>query len=263
MRDPGVPSRRVRNKFAGRIAGVAQFGFWMSFVAALNYTIWAMNPASASQTGKLPTAVALYLKEPIGLERFPSRASWEQAPAIRFSSDWKGQQADPQRETEVRLLWTRDTLFLRFVARFRELHVFPDARPDGWRDQLWDRDVAEAFLQPDTSDPLVYKEFEISPNGYWIDLNISRSEKEEMHSGLRRHVVQDAQTRTWTAELAIPMKSLTPAFDPKNTWRANFYRVEGETEPRFYAAWSPTITPRPNFHVPEAFGHLVFRESTE
>jgi len=32
-------------------------------------------------------------------------------------------------------------------------------------------------------------------------------------------------------------------------------------EPRFYSAWSPTMTPTPNFHVPEAFGHLVFRES--
>ena len=260
---PGACSKRVRNKFAGRIAGVALFGFWMSFLAALHYTMWAMNSASASQTGKLPTAVALYLKEQIGPDGFPVQASWEKAPAIRFSSDWRGRQADPQRETEVRLLWTRGTLFLRFVARYRELHVFPDARPDGWRDQLWDRDVAEAFLQPDARDPLVYKEFEVSPNGYWIDLNISHGETQEMDSGLRRRVVQDAQAHTWTAELAIPMKSLSPAFDPTKTWRANFYRVEGKAEPRFYSAWSPTMTPQPNFHVPGAFGHLEFREKTE
>jgi len=34
-------------------------------------------------------------------------------------------------------------------------------------------------------------------------------------------------------------------------------RVE---EPRFYSAWRPTNTPAPNFHVPEAFGALVFTE---
>jgi len=232
-------------------------------VTALNYTIWAMNPAPVSQTGKLPTAYALHLKERIGPDGFPGRTSWEKAPAIRFSSDWRGGENDSQRETEVRLLWTRDTLFLRFVARYRELHVFSDARPDGWRDQLWDRDVAEAFLQPDASDPMVYKEFEVSPNGLWIDLNISHGEKEEMRSGLRRRVIQDAQAHTWVAELAVPMKSLTRAFDPKKSWRANFYRVEGKAEPRFYAAWSPTMTPQPNFHVPEAFGHLEFRESVE
>jgi alpha-galactosidase len=263
MRVPGARSSRVRNRFAGRIAGVALFGFWMSFVTAVNYTIWAMNSASASQTGTLPTAYALYLKEQIGPGQFPGKASWKQAPAIRFSSNWRGQEADPQRETEVRLLWNRGTLFLRFFARFRELTVFPDARADGWRDQLWDRDVAEAFLQPDASDPRVYKEFEVSPNGYWIDLNISHGKTEEMRSGLRRRVVQDAHARTWTAELAIPMSGLTRAFDPKQAWRVNFYRVEGQTEPRFYSAWSPTMTPQPNFHVPEAFGYLVFRENAE
>jgi alpha-galactosidase len=34
--------------------------------------------------------------------------------------------------------------------------------------------------------------------------------------------------------------------------------VEGATEPRFYSAWRPTGTAVPNFHVPEAFGQLIF-----
>jgi len=44
-------------------------------------------------------------------------------------------------------------------------------------------------------------------------------------------------------------------------WRVNFFRVEGATEPRFYSAWRPTNTPKPNFHVPEAFGALVFTDA--
>ena len=58
----------------------------------------------------------------------------------------------------------------------------------------------------------------------------------------------------------LPMKSLTAHFDPKDVWRANFFRIEGEKEPRFYSAWSPTHSPRPNFHVASAFGTLTFRE---
>ena len=54
------------------------------------------------------------------------------------------------------------------------------------------------------------------------------------------------------------MKALTANFDPSAPWRANFYRVEGRQEPRFYSAWQPTKTPQPNFHVPEAFGYLQF-----
>jgi len=71
----------------------------------------------------------------------------------------------------------------------------------------------------------------------------------------------DEKARTWTAELAIPMKSLTGKFDPKTPWRANFFRIEGEKEPRFYSAWSPTHSAKPNFHVPSAFGVLEFREN--
>lgn len=228
---------------------------------AVDYTIGTMNGGADSRFADLPTAYALRLKESIGPEGFPGTALWERAPAVRFERDWRGEQGDPERATEVRLLWNRQTLYLRFVSRYRELHVYADARADGWRDELWERDVAEAFLQPDASDPRVYKELEVSPNGFWIDLNIAHGKKEEMRSGLQRRVIQGAGALTWTAELAVPMRSLTPAFDPKRAWRANFFRVEGKTEPRFYSAWSPTLTPAPNFHVPEAFGHLVFRES--
>jgi alpha-galactosidase len=68
--------------------------------------------------------------------------------------------------------------------------------------------------------------------------------------------------KTWVAELALPMKCLVDRFDPAATWRVNFYRVEGAAEPRFYSAWQPTRTAAPNFHVPEAFGELVFAPST-
>jgi len=228
---------------------------------AVDYTIWAMSSGSDSKFEHVPTAHALLLKDSVKAAGFPEEAWWSQAPAIRFERDWRGELADPHRATEVRLLWNEETLFLRFSARYRELHVFPDARADGWRDELWERDVAEAFLQPNAGDERVYKELEVSPNGYWIDLHISHGKKEEMRSGLRRRVAQNAAARTWSAELAVPMRSLTPALDPKRSWRANFFRVEGKTEPRFYSAWSPTMTQKPNFHVPEAFGWLVFRES--
>jgi alpha-galactosidase len=118
--------------------------------------------------------------------------------------------------------------------------------------------VVEVFLQPDASSLRRYKEFEVSPNGYWIDLDIAPGEKHDLKSGMRRRVVLDGKAKTWTAELAIPMKCLVQKFDPSATWRVIFYRVEGASEPRFYSAWCPTGTPVPNFHVPEAFGELVF-----
>jgi alpha-galactosidase len=214
-----------------------------------------------NRTEELPKqekAVAVRMTGRCDAEGLPAPASWECAPALRFNTDWQGKNADPERETEVRLLWTREILLLRFRSKYRAITVFPDSEPNGRRDRLWDRDVAEAFLQPDRSNLRRYKEFEVSPNGFWIDLEIAPGEKHDLKSGLKRRVILDETQKTWTAELAVPMKCLVTKFDPTVAWRANFYRVEGAEEARFYSAWQPTGTKVPNFHVPEAFGELVF-----
>jgi len=204
------------------------------------------------------TATAVRLTADVDAEGLPLDLTWKTAPPQRFNTDWQGQNADGLRETEVRLLWTPETLYLRFEARYRSITVFPDAESNGRRDQLWDRDVCEVFLQPQPSEPRRYKEFEIAPNGSWIDLDIAPGEKHDLRSGLRRRVDVDKENKRWRAVLALPMKSLVQRFDPSGVWRVNFYRVEGEQEPRFYSAWRPTNTAEPNFHVPEAFGRLVF-----
>jgi alpha-galactosidase len=183
---------------------------------------------------------------------------WQKALPVVFCSDWQGKNPDPQRQTQVQLLWSAQTLYLRFECRYRDLYVFADSDPNGRRDHLWDRDVAEAFLQPDPTRERYYREFEVSPNGMWIDLDIFPGGSADLKSGVQKSVLLNADRRRWVAELAIPLRALTEAFDPKATWRANFYRVEGTSEPRSYLAWRPTATPTPNFHVPAAFGSLRF-----
>lgn len=185
-------------------------------------------------------------------------SAWKAAMPISFCSDWQGKNSAPARQTTVRALWSPEMLYLRFECRYRELNLFPDSDPDGRRDQLWERDVAEAFLQPDPAQSHAYKEFEVSPNGMWIDLDIAPGVKPNLNSGMMRSVFLDEEAHTWSAELAIPLRSLTAKFDQKAVWRVNFFRIEGKQEPREYYAWQPTHTPQPNFHVPEAFGRMRF-----
>ncbi|HTG29605.1 MAG TPA: carbohydrate-binding family 9-like protein [Methylomirabilota bacterium] len=204
------------------------------------------------------TVVAACLNDKTAATGFPSPKSWRQAKPLSFDTDWQGKKPDPHRQTKVRLLWTSEFLYLKFVARYRLITVFENADVNGRRDKLWDRDVAEVFLQPDPSHLRCYKEFEISPNGFWIDLEIVNGVLQHLQSGLQRRVGIDKPKKTWTAELSIPMKSLAQHFDPASVWRVNFFRVEGPAEPRFYSSWQPTNTPQPNFHVPERFGFLTF-----
>jgi alpha-galactosidase len=207
----------------------------------------------------MPTTIKAAATEcAIHLDPAHPSADWNRAAPIAFSADWQGENPDRGFETTVRVLWSPDTLYLRFVCHYRELYVFEDSDANGRRDHLWDRDVVETFIQPDPSREFYYREFEVSPNGMWIDLDIFPGGLADLKSGLKRSVYLDEKSHTWAAELAIPMKSLTPEFDPKSVWRVNFYRVEGRTEPRTYLAWLPTNTPQPNFHVPSAFGYLRF-----
>jgi alpha-galactosidase len=205
-----------------------------------------------------PEVVASYVAGEVSLDAGHPAAEWQSAQPVAFCSDWQGKNPDEQRETKVQVLWSSQTLYLRFECRYRDLYLFEDSDSNGRRDHLWDRDVAEAFLQPDPSQEHYYREFEVSPNGMWIDLDIFPGGLADLKSGMKKSVVLDKKDHRWAAELAIPLKALTSDFDSKAVWRANFYRVEGTKEPRAYFAWRPTGTPEPNFHVPAAFGTLRF-----
>lgn len=216
-----------------------------------------MDPAIRNSA----TVVAHELASEPDADGFPDKQSWDFVPSIRFRSDWQGQNEDAARETEVRLSWRQEMLWLRFRCRYRTITVFADSDPDGRREQLWDRDVAEVFIQTEPGPGRSYAEFEISPNGMWIDLEISPAGKRNLESGMKSRVVIDEMEKLWFAEVALPMPSLTRAFDPSSEWRVNFFRVEGASEPRFYSSWQATHTAKPNFHIPEAFGFLRFQKA--
>jgi alpha-galactosidase len=205
--------------------------------------------------------VAAYIAHDLKLDAGHPAPEWKRARDVSFCTDWQGKNPDPGRETKVRVLWSDHTLYLRFETQYRDLFLFDDSDANGRRDHLWDRDVAEAFLQPHPAREHYYREFEVSPNGMWIDLDIFPGGLADLKSGLQRSVFLNRESRTWAAELAIPFTALTSHFDPTAIWRANFYRIEGTKEPRTYLAWQATRTPEPNFHVPSAFGTLRFEPS--
>src|SRR5579884_2279301 len=158
------------------------------------------TPATAYTASDEVTAAPV--AEKIPLDAAHPAKEWTQATPVIFCSDWQGKNLDPQRQTEVRVLWSPDTLYLRFVCKYRTVHVFDDAEANGRRDHLWDGDVAEAFLQPDPSHPRYYKEFEVAPNGFWIDLDITPGPLSDLKSNLKRSVWLDPRNKAWAAELA-------------------------------------------------------------
>jgi hypothetical protein len=107
--------------------------------------------------------VAAAINRELTIDATHAAKEWQSATPVTFCANWEGENADPERQTAVPVLWSPETLYLRYECRYRELNVFSDSDPSGRRDHLWDQDVAERFLHP--SKPHYYKEFEVSPNG--------------------------------------------------------------------------------------------------
>jgi alpha-galactosidase len=235
------------NGSAQRVCTVRRFG----------YPVFAMDERFRTQG----TIVANEFIGDLGSDGFPGAHGWSIANPIRFATDWQGKNEDSARETQVRALWNTQSLFLKFDCRYRTLTIFESSDASGRRDQLWDRDVAEVFIQTDPHQPRRYLEFEVSPNGMWIDLLISPEGKSDPQSGMKSRVVIHESEKLWTALLALPIDSLVRHFAPDLEWRVNFFRVEGTAEARFYSSWRPTYTPQPDFHVSEAFGLLRFQRA--
>ncbi len=205
---------------------------------------------------KMNRIVASQLNTPLDHEGLPTAAAWENAQPVAFCADWRGQSPDPLRETQARMLWSQEFLYFHFRCRYREICVYPGG--NSRRDRLWEKDVAEVFIRPPENELRHYLEFEISPNGDWLDLDIAPGKKLILYCDFKSRVLVDSETRIWTAEMAIPLGCLTSKFDPKDIWRLNLFRIEGREPDRFYSAWQPTHTQQPNFHIPEVFGELHF-----
>lgn len=187
----------------------------------------------------------------------PESAFWRGAPAVAFDSDTYGR-AVADRSSKVLCRWTRDNLYFLFICPYKELHLKPRPETAKKTDGLWNWDVAEVFIGSDFKDIRQYREFEISPQGEWLDLAIDLNYPEHKgdlawKSGLQAAARIDRARKVWYGFLRIPYRAVDarPA-KAGNRLRINFFRSQGPEHQLM--AWRPTG--EMNFHVPQAFGVL-------
>jgi hypothetical protein len=163
--------------------------------------------------------------------------------------------------TEFRALWSDRGLFVRFDAK--DTHPWHTLRQRDAR--LWEEEVVEIYL---TRDPTAraYTELQVNPGNVVCDLHVDLPRRNFDTrwnvAGLESHVyVRDDR---WVTIAFLPWHGLeSPTPKAGERWRFNVFRIErpgGPQDPKRGAlllAWSPTGGP--SFHVPEAFGELLFR----
>jgi hypothetical protein len=191
-----------------------------------------------------------------------SNEAWSAADELLIERYWSGGEAPPARHVGVRGLWSDAALYIKFEANRGEPIVASE-----WPDKsektigLWDRDVCEVFIAPDPHEPRHYFEFEVAPTGEWLDVAIdlssgTRINDWEFTSGMR--VASKIELDRILMSMMIPWDAFGKKPQPGDVWRGNLYRCVGEGEDRGYLAWQRTMTPVPDFHVPESFGEFRF-----
>jgi hypothetical protein len=202
---------------------------------------------------------SVYSAQDVALETDPHSAFWQGAEPVYIEGDRYGKPL-PSYRTEVRSRWTKDSLYLLYSCPYDELHLKPDPNTREETNRLWNWDVAELFIGSDFQHIRQYKEFEVSPQGEWVDLDIDLDHPHDeggwkWNSGFQVAARIDREAKVWYGAMRIPFSAIdTRKPAAGHTFRANLFRCAGPTEQRVLMAWQAPMAE--TFHTPERFGVL-------
>ena len=165
--------------------------------------------------------------------------------------------------TEIRSRWTENDLYFLFICPYEELNLKPSPATKSETYGLWNWDVAEVFIGSNFGNIRRYKEFEVSPQGEWIDLDIDLTKPHhedgwKWNSGFAMAARIDADAKIWYGAMRIPFSALQNRPAATNeTFRINLFWSQGPVSNRIHSVWQPTMSN--TFHTPEKFGllHLI------
>jgi hypothetical protein len=194
----------------------------------------------------------------VTLNTDPASPFWRNTHPVFAEVDNQGW-LEREYRTEVRSRWTKDNIYFLFICPYQHLYLNPKPDPAHETYELWKWNVAEVFIGSDFQNIKLYKEFEVSPQGEWVDLdiNLDNPHHEEgwvWNSGFEHAARIDESKHVWYAAMRIPFAALGGSASAGKQFRVNFFRTEGSPASAKEVLWRPTM--KKTFHAPESFGLL-------
>jgi len=205
------------------------------------------------------TIKSFYSKSDFALSADPNSKEWKTVKGVTAERGPRGD-VTPGHKTEIRSRWSDKNLYLLFICPYEQLYSKPNPSSTTETNRLWEWDVSEVFIGSDFQNIKRYTEFQVSPHGEWVDLDIDRNPDPPNHnwqwnSGFEVKAHINEKDKIWYGEMRIPMGKIDKRKPQAGQdLRINFYRFQGPPPNRKRIAWQPTNAD--NYHVPEAFGRL-------
>jgi hypothetical protein len=227
-----------------------------ALISTLALILLGLTPAFSRTPGVI---MSTFSEHDAALELDPASTFWSAAQPVYMEKDSLGKDV-PGYHTEVWTRWTKDNLYFLFRCPYEQLHLKPNPNINQETNELWNWDVAEVFIGSNFADIKRYKEFEVSPQSEWVDLDINlhnphHEDGWKWNSGFEARASIDEKNHVWYAAMRIPYSAIDsrPAA-AGNRMRINLFRSQGPPEHRHQITWQPPMSK--TFHVPEQFGSI-------
>jgi hypothetical protein len=203
-----------------------------------------------------------------------NKAQWKNIETIKIET-YMGTIPPFKPTVEAKMMYDNDNVYVIFRVKDR----FVKSVVQEYNGNVSGDSCVEFFFAPDSSLPLSYFNLEINAGGTplifyikhpypatpYVKLEASEIKEIEIAHSLPSKVDPEiTEPVTWTIEYRIPLSMLSkfsnvsrPA--PGVIWKANFYKTGSRTSNPNYITWNFVDNPRPNFHLPQFFGTLIFQ----
>ena len=201
-----------------------------------------------------------YAAQDVALDTDTQSAFWQGATSVYMEQDTMGR-PEPEYRTKVSSRWTKKYLYLLYECPYEELYLKPSPNAVDETFELWNWDVAELFIGTDFKNIRRYKEFELSPQREWIDLDVNLDLPDHTvgwtwNSGFQVAARIDADKKIWYGAMKIPFKALDNHRPVAGrVFRANLFRSQGPPHHRKEIVWKAPMSH--TFHEPDKFGQLI------
>jgi hypothetical protein len=165
-------------------------------------------------------------------------------------------------QVNFKIGYTTESIVIQYVVQEKAIRAVNN-QPNG---SVWEDSCVEFFVSWDNGVSYYNLEFNCIGTGL-IGFGEGRNNRERLSESDIKSIAFDAHITPknggfeWSLLLHIPLSvfkyhTLTPLNG--RTCRANFYKCGDQLPDPHFLSWSPITFHKPNFHLPEFFGELIF-----
>lgn len=211
------------------------------------------------------------LEQPMVIDANWNKPQWQNIPAVSIEN-YMGTLPKFQPEAKAKMMYDKENIYVIFQVQDQYVRCITK----DYNGPVWEDSACEFFFSPDSAVKEHYFNLEMNCGGTpLMHFNlVPRKESKvldtadikliEIAHSLPQIIDPEINTPvTWTLEYKIPLAMLekySVVTHPQKgvEWRANFYKIAENNSNHHYITWAVVDNPKPDFHLPQFFGKLIF-----